>query len=95
MDRQKGGSSELPLRTPRVHFNVILPTVLLKQLTFIAAWAIASRVNGLSVVASKSSDTEKGKLFSSGPMASGDLPAVQYIYSCLLFQRYAIFHSYQ
>jgi hypothetical protein len=30
-----------------------------------------------SVAASKSSDAEKGELFSSGPMAFGDLPAVQ------------------
>jgi hypothetical protein len=53
------------------------PAVILKQLTFVAAWAIASRVIGLSVVVSKSSDAEKGKLFSSGPMAAGHLPAVQ------------------
>ena len=38
------------------------------------AGAIASRVSGLSVVTSKSSDAKKKKLFSLGQMASGHLP---------------------
>ena len=48
----------------------------MKQLTLVAAGAIASRVSGLSVVASKSTDAEKKDYFSSGRMASGHLPLV-------------------
>jgi hypothetical protein len=49
----------------------------MKQLTLVAAWAIARRVTGLSVVPPKSSDAEKGKLFSLGQMASDFLLLVQ------------------
>ena len=49
------------------------PNVVFKQLTLVAAGAIASRVSGLSFVTSKSTHAEKKELFVSGRMASGHL----------------------
>ena len=46
-----------------IRFNLIL---LLKQLTLVAAGAVASSVSGLSVVTSKSTDAEKKDLFANG-----------------------------
>ena len=57
-----------------VQFNLSLPRWrFLKQLTLVAAGAIASRVSGLSVV---SPQVQRCKRFNSGRIASGHLPLV-------------------
>ena len=60
-----------------VHFNLIFPSVLLKLLILVTARAIASCVNGLSVVTSLVQQCQERQLLSSGQMASGHLPLVQ------------------
>ena len=54
------------------------PIIILKQLALAAAWAIVSHVSGLSVVTSHAQVQRyrERKMFSSGQMASGHLPAI-------------------
>ena len=49
----------------------------MKQLTLVAAGAIASRVSGLSIATSMCTDAEKKDFFASGRTASGHPPLVR------------------
>ena len=60
----------------------VISAVVLKQLTLVAAGAIASRISGLSVVTSHVQRCRERKLFSSGRMASGHLPLV-HTHACM------------